>query len=93
MLWLAILPPAGGGQASAGQGQAFFAFDYRFVLNLVFLAMSAAMIWLWHRGRDSGGHDHGDDDGSASLTEIMLRVLSGLAIVWLAGGVVVAWLI
>jgi hypothetical protein len=92
MVWLEILPQVGGGQASAGQGQVFFAFDYRFVLNLVFLAMSAAMVWLWHRGRGGdGGHDHGDDD-SVSLTEIVLRTLSGLAIAWLAGGLVVGWL-
>ena len=92
MVWLEIIPHAGGGQASAGQGHEFFSFDYRFVLNLVFLAMSAVMIWLWHRGRGGGDHNHGDD-GSASLTEIMLRTLSGVAIAWLAGGLVVPWLI
>jgi hypothetical protein len=91
MVWLDILPQVGGGQAPAEQE--FFRFDYRFMLNLVFLAMSAVMIWLWYRSRDgdNGDHDHGDD-GSASLTEIALRALSGLAIVWLAGGLVVAWL-
>jgi hypothetical protein len=53
--------------------------------------MSAAMVWLWHRSRGggSGDHDHGD---SASLNEIVLRTLSGLAIVWLVGGLVVAGL-
>ena len=90
MVWLEILPQAGSGQAP--DGQAFFVLDYRFVLNLVFLAMSAVMIWLWHRGRGGGDHNHGDD-GSASLTEIMLRTLSGVAIAWLAGGLVVPWLI
>ena len=66
MVWLDVLPRIGAGQAPAKQQ--FFSFDYRFVLNLVFLAMSAMMVWLWHRGRDGahGDHDHG---GSASLTD------------------------
>jgi hypothetical protein len=90
MVWLDVLPRIGAGQAPAKQE--FFSFDYRFVLNLVFMAMSAVMIWLWHRGRGGGDHNHGDD-GSTSLTEIVLRTLSGVAIAWLAGGLVVPWLI
>ena len=39
-----------------------------------------------------GDHNHGDD-GSASLAEIVLPTLSGVAIAWLAGGLVVPWLI
>jgi len=59
---------------------------------MVFLAMSAMMVWLWHRGRDGahGGHDHG---GSASLTDKVLHTLAGAAILWLAAGLVVPWLI
>jgi hypothetical protein len=90
MVWLDVLPQIGGGQAPTEQE--FFSFDYRFLLNLVFLAMSAVMIWLWHRGRGGGDHNHGDD-GSASVTEIMLRTLSGMAVAWLAGGLVAPWLI
>jgi hypothetical protein len=90
MVWLDVLPQIGGGQTPAEQE--FFSFDYRFMLNLVFLSMSAVMIWLWHRGRGGGDHNHGDD-GSASLTGIVLRTLSGVAIAWLAGGLVVPWLI
>jgi uncharacterized membrane protein YraQ (UPF0718 family) len=89
MVWLDVLPQIGGGQAPAEQE--FFSFDYRFMLNLAFLSMSAVMIWLWHRGRGGDDHNHGDD-GSASLTEIVLRTLSGVAIAWLAGGLVVPWL-
>jgi uncharacterized membrane protein YraQ (UPF0718 family) len=90
MVFLDLLPHIGGSQAPAEQE--FFKFDYRFVLNLLFLAMSAVMIWLWWRARksDHGGHNHG---GSASLTDKVLRVLSGLAILWLASGLVVPWLI
>jgi uncharacterized membrane protein YraQ (UPF0718 family) len=85
MVSLDILPHVGGGRAAAEQE--YFRLDYRFVLNLVFLVMSAVMIWLWRRGRDSahGDHDHG---GSSSLTDQILRTLNGLAIVWLAGGLV-----
>ena len=89
MVWLDILPQIGGGQAPAEQK--FFSFDYRFVLNLVFLAMSAMMVWLWHRSRDDahGGHDHGD---SASLADKVLRMVTGAAIVWLVAGLIVPWL-
>ncbi|MGD9286655.1 MAG: permease [Desulfobacterales bacterium] len=89
MVWLDVLPRIGAGQAPAKQE--FFSFDYRFVLNLVFLAMSAMMVWLWHRGCDGahGDHDHG---GSASLTDKVLGTLSRLAIFWLAAGLVVPWL-
>jgi uncharacterized membrane protein YraQ (UPF0718 family) len=89
MLWLDLLPQVGGGQAPAEQE--FFRFDYRFVLNLVFLAMSAMMVRLWHRGRDGahGDHDHGD---SASLTDKVLRMVTGAAIVWLVAGLIVPWL-
>jgi len=89
MVWLDILPQVGGGQAPAEQE--FFRFDYRFVLNLVFLAMSAIMLWLRHRGRDGahGDHDHG---GSTSLSDKVLRMVTGAAIVWLVAGLIVPWL-
>lgn len=90
MVLLDILPQIGGGQAPSEQE--YFQLDYRFVLNLVFLVMSAMMVWLWRRGRnrDHGGHDHG---GSASLTDKVLRTLTGAAILWIAAGLVVPWLI
>jgi len=42
MVFLDLLPRIGGGQTPADQE--FFKFDYRFVLNLLFLAMSAVMV-------------------------------------------------
>jgi hypothetical protein len=90
MVFLDLLPRIGGGQAPVEQE--FFKFDYRFVLNLIFLAMSAMLVWLWHRGRDGNhsDHDHGD---SVSLTDKVLRTLTGAAILWLVAGLVVPWLI
>jgi len=90
MVWLDMLPQIGGGQAPAEQE--FFRFDYRFVLNLIFLAMSAVMVWLRRRGR-KGDHDEHDHGGSASLTDKVLRALSGVAIFWLVSGLVIPWLI
>jgi len=88
MAFLDLLPQIGGGQAPAEQE--YFKINYKFVLNLVFLAVSAGMVWLWRRGRDEshGGQDHG---GSASLTDKILRSLAGVAIVWLIGGLAVQW--
>jgi hypothetical protein len=55
------------------------------VLNRIFLAVSAVMLWLRRRSRDDshGGQDHG---GSAPLTDMILRTLAGVAIVWRIGG-------
>jgi hypothetical protein len=69
-----------------------FQLDCRFGLNLVFLAMSAMMVWLRRRGRNGGrgGHDHG---GSTSLTDKVMHALSGAAILWLVAGLVAPRLI
>lgn len=87
MVFLDLLPHIGRSQAPAEQE--YFKFYYRFVLNMIFLAMSAVMVWLWRWGRkgDHGEHGHG---GSVSLPDKVLRALSALSIVWLAGGLTVA---
>ena len=80
LLALDILPQ-GGGEAPANRE--FFQVNYAFVLNLAFLAASAALGWLALRGR--AGHE-GHDHGSASLSD---RILTGAAVAclgWLAVG-------
>lgn len=73
-----------------------FEFNYGFVLNLIFIAVSAVMLWLWwqmrqqHSKHDNDGdhHDH-DHGGGSSKTQAVLGTLSIIAVVWLAGGLVV----
>lgn len=81
---LDLLPEKSGGN---GQQQADSAFkiDYSFFLNLVALLLSAALTWLYWRGRgDEHEHDHGDS-GASPLRWVMPG-LCGLAVLWLVGG-------
>lgn len=82
------LLPQGGGGASVSDRD-MFKFDYGFVLNLVFLALSAVLVYLWRRqhAEHAGSHDHEESD--VSLADWILRGLSAAAIVWLVGGLLV----
>ena len=59
----------------------FFAIDYTFVLNLVFIAISAAFL-LWH------WRAKGLPDGSGQMGERILFVLACAGFIWLALGLV-----
>ncbi|WP_373185545.1 permease [Halopseudomonas sp.] len=62
-----------------------FELNYGFVLNLIFLAVSAVMAWFWWQMRQKHKeHDHGG--GGASTVQKVLGVLSVIAVAWLAGG-------
>lgn len=83
-----LLPEAASGRSIRDQDM--FAFDYGFVLNLVFLAVSAALVWLWRRQRGGGGHEHHDHGGGdSSLSDKILNAAAALAALWLAGGAAV----
>jgi len=86
--------PQGSGSAAITERD-FFAFNYGFVLNLIFLAASAALVFLWWRGRQTGGHhhhDHGGDHGGGgvSLGSRVLQAMVALSLAWLAGGLLAA---
>lgn len=85
--------PQGSG-AGAITERDFFAFNYGFVLNLIFLTVSAALGFLWWRGRQAGGHHHHDHGGGGtSLGSRVLQAMVVLSLAWLAGGLLVAPLI
>lgn len=65
--------------------QQHFEFDYGFILNILFLALTAVLIYFWRIARH-GHHDH--DHGGVSIQEIILRTLSVLAVIWLVGGMI-----
>lgn len=72
----------------------FFAFGAGFVLNLVFLALTAVLAWL-ARSTDGPGHDethehNHDHGGSSSLSDRILAAIATLALLWLAGGLLAA---
>ncbi|RFF30880.1 permease [Wenzhouxiangella sediminis] len=68
----------------------FFKVNYQLVLNVVLFAINAVLAWFWWQARRDGGHGHhGHDHGGASLTDRVLQVLSAVAVLWLAGGLLV----
>ncbi len=71
----------------------FFAPNYGFFLNLAFLGMSVILIWLWWRAPTEGCHHHHHGEESPSLGTRVLQGLVGLALAWLAGGLLVAPLV
>lgn len=76
---LGMLPDAASGEDLAERQ--FFALDYTFVLNLLFLAVSAAfLIWRWKASGLPGG--------SKQLSERILFVLACLGFLWLAIGII-----
>ena len=61
-----------------------FALNFGFILNILFFFVSAAMVWLWRRGKsEADEHDHSE---SSSLTDYFIRGFTVLSITWLAGG-------
>ncbi len=87
---LGMLPDSDTVRAATQQDH--FKFDYGFVLNLIFLAITAVLIWFWWQARQAHGHehDHHDHGGGAGLGTIVLRTLCAVALIWLAGGLVLA---
>lgn len=76
----------------------FFQVNYQLILNLVFLMVTVGLLWFWRQGQRAhhgGGHHdhHHHDHGGTSLTDRVLQVLSVIAVIWLAGGWLVGWLL
>jgi uncharacterized membrane protein YraQ (UPF0718 family) len=88
------LLPDFGSQLSISDRE-FFQWNYQSILNILFLAATAVLLWFYYRARtqpsDHGDHhDHDHDHGGASLTDKVLRVLVVIALVWLTGGLAVS---
>lgn len=92
---LGMLPDtAGGGQSGEQSQQPEFKIDYTFWLNVAFLALTSVLGWLfWRKKReesDDGGHD---DGGGTNWIERILLILACISFAWLAGGVIVGFVI
>ncbi|MDX1692478.1 MAG: permease [Ketobacteraceae bacterium] len=67
----------------------YFKVNYQMVLNIVFLIVTAALVFLrWRARQEDQGHchHHDHDHGGPSLTDRVLNVLVTISLVWLAGG-------
>ena len=75
----------------------YFKLNYQMVLNVFLLAINGVMVWLWFQARRDKAsqhncdHHHHHDHSKTSLTDKILSVLVVLAMVWLVGGLAVAW--
>ncbi|HCY83525.1 MAG TPA: permease [Desulfobacteraceae bacterium] len=69
--------------------RAFFEFNYGFFLNILFMAVSAVLVWLWRGRKKNMDHDHHHGDSKTGLSEKILRVISILALAWLSCGMIV----
>jgi len=82
---LGALPTGGAERTGSVTGQTFFALDHTLWLNLAFLALSGALVWLWH------STDAEPEHGEMAKKGAIERVLTWLALgsyAWLAGGLV-----
>ncbi|MGM0525520.1 MAG: permease [Pseudomonadota bacterium] len=74
---------------SSPKEQQHFTFNYGFVLNIIFLVISAVLVKLWISHKNSHQHDHGHhhhDHGSRSLSDRIMLTLSAASVIWLVGG-------
>ncbi|MEE4239993.1 MAG: permease [Desulfopila sp.] len=81
-----LLPEAGSGTSPADQQH--FTINYGFFLNIIFFAVSLLLVWLWRSGAAAEQHEHHDHGSSKTISEYILNSLSVLALLWLAGGIV-----
>ncbi len=85
------LLPDFSGQAAVSDRE-FFQWNYQSALNILFLAVTGVLVWFWRQGRKLSSHQrehHDHDHGGSSLTDTLLRVLVCVALIWLAGGLLV----
>lgn len=80
LLAVDLLPTADGAKSITDRDM--FEINYGFVLNLVFLGVTAILAWVWWRGRETD-QSHSD----SSLSDKVLRLLAIIAILWLVGGI------
>ncbi|MEZ4365819.1 MAG: hypothetical protein R2939_05975 [Kofleriaceae bacterium] len=62
-----------------------FDLDYTFFLNVGFVAVGAMLVWLGRRGTH-GAHHRG---GERTWSQWLMLGVTGVALAWLAGGLVV----
>ena len=66
----------------------FFELNYGFFLNMLFLAGSAALAWLWWLGRDTSSNTD-KEPSSRSTADLLSLVLVAISVCWLIGGLAV----
>ncbi|MBA57153.1 MAG: permease [Pseudomonadales bacterium] len=90
LLYLGLLPDFSG--ISASVDREYFKLNYQFVLNIVFIAISTVLAWLWYQAKFHSEH-HNDhehhDHGNSSLSDRILKTIAVIALLWLIGGLIV----
>ncbi len=65
--------------------RAFFQFNYGFVLNIIFLIVSAVLVWLWW-SKQSKNHDM-HHHKQTSINDYIMNGLVAFSIIWLIVGI------
>lgn len=83
--WFDLLPDAS--QWTSPAEQEYFKLNYGFVLNILFLIISIALVLLWRQHRqNSEHHHHHDHGGSGGVGAKIMNGLSVMSVLWLVGG-------
>lgn len=78
--------PSSDGAIDPGQRD-FFKVNYQLFLNIGFLVLSAVLLYFYYRMKKQQGDSSGS---SMTLSDKIMLTLSGLALLWLVGGLAVA---
>jgi hypothetical protein len=83
--WFDLLPDAS--QWASPAEQEHFKLNYGFVLNILFLIISAVLVLLWRQHRRNSEHHHHHDHGSSDgVGAKIMNGLSVMSVIWLVGG-------
>ncbi|WP_146875917.1 permease [Halovibrio variabilis] len=74
---------------TAPSDREFFKVNYQLFLNIIFAILTAIMLWLWRLSKQEHHGHASHDHGGTSMTDKVLKVLVGVAALWLFGGLVV----
>ena len=75
-------------QWSSPAKQEHFKLNYGFVLNVIFLLLSAVMVVLWRKKQKEHEHHHHHDHGGSSVGDKVMNALCVVSVLWLAGGMI-----
>jgi hypothetical protein len=75
------------------QDSEYFKFDYTFFLNLAFLAVSGYLVYLGFFKKKDVEHDMSEMAPKSQLLEKVLKYLAFICYAWLAGGIIIYFVI
>ncbi len=82
------------GDGNSMKDQDHFTINYTFFLNIGFLLVSVALVWLFFKKKKDTNHNHGGMEmASKGKLDVILKWLAWVSYLWLAGGLIVYGLV